>query len=80
MQKKIIHIRNKAMIATTILVIFAILYYLFCTFLYAEYVSEEIYTKKWPIRLLWLVCILIIAPIATPIMLGIYIGDKLGKE
>ena len=65
------------MTTTIILEVFALIYYLFSTFLCAIYVEEGMYKKNLYIRLLYVVGILTIAPIATPIILGIYFGFKL---
>ena len=58
----------------TILIIFALCYYLFSVFFIATTLEEDIYPKKWYVIIGCSISILIIAPIATPIALGISLG------
>ena len=68
------------MVTTIILSIFAICYYLFCVFLSISYIEDSIFMERWHIKMFSLMANMIIAPIAVPIMLGIYIGTKWKNE
>ena len=63
------------MVTEIILVIFAILYYLFSVFFFATIVQDV--NKKYTILQIlgMVVYTMIISPIATPIMLGIKVGE-----
>jgi len=65
------------MITEIILVIFAILYYLFSVFLFATIVQDvnKIHTEFQILGML--VEIMILSPIAVPIILGIKLGEWL---
>jgi len=65
------------MITEIILVIFAILYYLFSMFLFATIVQDvnKIHTEFQILGML--VEIMILSPIAVPIILGIKLGEWL---
>lgn len=58
----------------TILITFALCYYLFSVFFIATTLEEDIYAKKWHVIIGYVISILLIAPTATPIVLGISLG------
>ena len=58
----------------TILITFALCYYLFSVFFIATILEEDIYAEKWYIRIGCLISILLIAPLEAPIALGIILG------
>lgn len=58
----------------TILITFALCYYLFSVFFIATIIEEDIYAKKWYVIIGCSISILLIAPIAAPIALGISLG------
>lgn len=62
-----------------IIYVLAICYYLFCTIAAITYVQEDKPYKFWNGFLL-VVFIMIIAPIAVPIALGITVGEKLKQN
>lgn len=62
------------MIATIILSILALCYYLFSIFFITVLIEEDLFEKSTSARLGALIGILLIAPIATPIILGIILG------
>lgn len=62
-----------------IIYVLAICYYLFCTIAAITYVQEDKTYKFWN-GFLIVVCAMIIAPIAIPIVLGIVIGEKLKQN
>ena len=63
------------MITEIILIIFAILYYLFSMFLFATIV-QDVNKKHTALQILGMVVkTVILSPIATPIMLGIELGE-----
>ena len=65
------------MIVTIIVVLFAIFYWLFCVFLFATYMQDEVMKYCWLLRLVFAIEILIFAPVFVPIMLGIDIGSNM---
>lgn len=62
-----------------ILIISAILYYLFCTFLIITYLEDECLHRSAIAKVGLIVLALLISPLAVPIILGISIGGKLGE-
>lgn len=60
------------MITEIILIIFAIVYYLFSTIFFASYISNDDYNPFIPIILS--VVTMVVAPIATPVILGFKLG------
>ena len=58
----------------TILITFALCYYLFSVFFIATILEEDIYAEKWYVIIGCLILILLIAPFAAPIVLGILLG------
>lgn len=62
-----------------IIYVLAICYYLFCTIATVTYVQEDKVYKFWN-GFLIVICAMIIAPIAVPIVLGITVGEKLKQN
>jgi hypothetical protein len=62
-----------------IIYVLAICYYLFCTIATITYIQENKVYKFWNAFLI-IICVMIIAPIAVPIALGIIIGEKLKQN
>ena len=58
----------------TILITFALCYYLFSVFIIIVILSEDIHVEKLYIKIGCLISILLIAPLAAPIALGITLG------
>ena len=65
------------MIVTIIVVLFAIFYWLFSVSLLATCMYEYAKELSWLPRLLFIIEILICAPVFVPIMLGIDIGSNM---
>lgn len=65
------------MIVTSIVIFFTILYWLFSVSLFATCMYEYAKDLSWLPRLLFIIEILICAPIFVPIMLGIDIGSNM---
>ncbi len=67
------------MVTEIILVIFAIVYYLFSVFLVATLIQDANNDSIWDI-IKYLIIIISVSPILTPILFGIVIGIKIGES
>lgn len=65
-------------ITTMILIWSAILYYVFCVFFLYESLNDG--PRSLVLSIITLICVLIIAPLQVPILLGIYLGNKWRNE
>lgn len=63
-----------------VLLILTMLYYMFSTIMIITYTEDGYFNKGWRIKLLYLLAILLIAPICVPIILGIKIGQAIKDE
>lgn len=69
------------MIENAALALFLLVYWLFCMFFYMTYVEESIENCSSFLSLIGMTILgLIISPIATPIILGIAIGQAIKED
>ena len=66
------------MITEIILIIFAIIYYVFSTFFFAVYIADEKYSDPmaWGLAIVTM----FIAPVIVPVILGAKLGELLNKH
>ena len=68
------------MIVTIIVILFAIFYWLFSVSFLAIYMQEEVMKHCWLLRLVYVIEILMFAPVFVPIVLGIDISSNIYDE
>jgi len=68
------------MVTEIILVIFAILYYLFSVFFCATLIQEKYRTFTWVGAIVAVIITMAISPIVTPVILGIELGEWISNN
>lgn len=66
------------MLVETLIYLFAVLYYVFSTFVFVAYISNENFSHLKAVILAFLT--IIVAPIFVPIIVGVKVGDGMKKE